>query len=79
MRFVTTRVSAVAIKGDNPIFGESVTHIELCDEADGLFIKLSQTAPELANGEVTFNNAEEILAIGNAARELLRDAKKEME
>ena len=79
MQFVTTRISAVAIPKDNPIFGESVTHIELCDEADGFFIKLLQTHDEAMNGTVFFNNADEILAIGNVAKEMMRDAQKAME
>lgn len=78
MQFVTTRISAVAIPKDNPVFGESVTHIELCDDAAGFYIKLSQVTDNTEQGAVTFNNAEEILAIGNVAKEMMRDAQKEM-
>jgi hypothetical protein len=78
MQFVTTRISAVAIPKDNPIFGESVTHIELCDDAAGFYIKLSQVHEETEQGAVTFNNADEILAIGNVAKEVMRNAQKAM-
>ena len=78
MTFVPTRISAIAIPNDNPIFGESVTHIELCDDGAGLYIKLSQVHEEIEKGVVTFNNADEILAIGNAAKEMLNDAQKAM-
>jgi hypothetical protein len=79
MNFVTTRISAVSIPEDNPIFGESVTHIELCDDAAGFYIKLSQVHDDTEQGTVTFNNAEEILAIGRVAKEMLNDAKRNME
>jgi hypothetical protein len=78
MQFITTRISAVAIPKDNPIFGESVTHIELCNDALDFYIKLSQTYDEIEKGVVTFNNADEILAIGNVAKEMMRDAEKAM-
>jgi hypothetical protein len=78
MIFVTTRISAMAIKGDNPVFGESVTHIELCDDGAGLYIKLEQIHEDTEKGVVTFNNADKILAIGNVAKEMMRDAQKAM-
>ena len=78
MNFVTTRISAVAIPKDNPIFGESVTHIELCDDAIGFYVKLSQTHDEIEKGTVAFNNADEILAIGNVAKEMMCNAQKAM-
>lgn len=76
MRFVTTRISAVALPNDNPVFGESVTHIELCDDGAGLYIKLEQIHEDTEKGVVTFNNADEILAIGRVAKEMLNDAQK---
>jgi hypothetical protein len=79
MNFVTTRISAIAIPNDNPIFGESVTHIELCDDGAGFYIKLSQVHEETEQCAVTFNNADEILVIGNVAKEMLNDAQKAME
>ena len=78
MNFVTTRISAVAMPKDNPVFGESVTHIELSHDAVDFYIKLSQTHDEIEKGAVAFNNADEILAIGNVAKEMLNDAQKAM-
>jgi hypothetical protein len=79
MIFVPTRVSAIAIPNDNPIFGESVTHIELCDDGAGLYIKLSQVHEETEQGAVTFNNADEILAIANAAKAFMHVAQRSIE
>jgi hypothetical protein len=78
MNFVTTRVSAISTDGDNPIFGESVTHIELCDEAAGFYIKLSQTHDDIVNGELTFNSADEIESIAVMARQMIREAEESM-
>jgi hypothetical protein len=79
MNFVITRISAVAIPKDNPIFGESVTHIELCDDGAGFYIKLLQVHEETEQGAVTFNNAEEILAIANTAKAFMDVAQRSIE
>ena len=78
MKFVTTRLSAISTAGDNPVFGESVTHIELCDEAAGFYIKLTQNNTENVNSELTFNNAGEIELIADMAKQMVMEAKEVM-
>jgi hypothetical protein len=55
-----TTVIAIAVhqQGVNPIFGEGVTHIKLCDDAAGYFIEVSQADDTTENGVVRFDPAE---------------------
>jgi hypothetical protein len=66
----TVTAMAVHLDTDNPIYGESVTKIELEDEAGGLFFLISQ--PSIAeNGKLRFDH-EELEMVLEAARELIK-------
>jgi hypothetical protein len=68
-------VIAIAVHqpGVNPIFGEGVTHVKLCDDAAGYFIELSQADDDTESGVVRFDPAEWD-AINDAVKTLLNSA-----
>lgn len=69
-----TTVIAISVHGenDNPMFGESATHVKIEDEAAGPFIVLSQAGHETAKtGEVQLD-FEELNRIVAAAKRLER-------
>jgi hypothetical protein len=76
MQIVTTKISAISTHGDNPVFGESVTHIELCDDGAGLFISLEQVNDQVSTGKIFFNDAAEIFEIAEVSAKMLKDAEK---
>ena len=54
----TVIVISVHRAGVNPIFGEGVTHVKLCDDAAGYFVELSQADETTENGVVRFDPTE---------------------
>lgn len=64
-------VMAVYRNGQNPVFGEGVTHIEIEDEGAGAFIRLKQSDDRLKEGEVILD-LEELQAIANVAQEMAK-------
>jgi len=52
-----TTVIALSVheENENPIFGETVTHVKINDEAAGPFVELSQNGETLEVGEVRFD------------------------
>lgn len=80
-RDITVTPVAVAVHrvGDSPIFGESMTHIRVEDDAAGPYIVISQPAgreAELKPGELAFD-ADELPVIYRAAMRLLKQQAKE--
>jgi hypothetical protein len=57
-------------EGDNPIFGESSTHVVIEDESAGPFIVLKQCHDHIKEGEVRFD-LEELEAILIIARTMI--------
>ena len=56
MNYKTTVIAmSIHNESDNPIFGESATHVKIEDEAAGPFIVLSQGGETLEVGEVRFD------------------------
>lgn len=60
-------------EGINPIFGEGVTHVKLCDDAAGYFIELSQSDDDTENGVIRLDPAEWD-TINDAVKSLLNSA-----
>jgi hypothetical protein len=67
---------SVHLYDDNPIFGESSTHISLEDEAGGIYIKLAQCHDSTENGVISFNDIQHMTAVFEAAKELFESAPK---
>lgn len=65
---------SVHLYDENPVFGESSTHIFLDDEGGGPFIKFEQCNDVTANGTVTFNDVKHMTAVYEAAKELFEKA-----
>ena len=55
---------------ENPIFGESATHVKLADEGGGIYLKITQCNDDIEPGEVTFNCLEHLTAVYEAAKEM---------
>lgn len=71
MKFVTTPTAvAVHAEDDNPVFGETATHIRVNDEGDGPFLVITQFRESLGPGEIWLC-IEEIDAVAVAARSLI--------
>jgi len=66
---------SVHLKDENPIFGESSTHISIEDEAAGPYITLQQCTDTVESGTVSFNGIDHMTAVFDAAKELLENAK----
>jgi hypothetical protein len=62
---------SVHLAEENPIFGESSTHISLEDDAGGIYLKLVQCNDYIENGAVSFNDLAHLTAVYDAAKELL--------
>lgn len=80
-RDITVTPVAVAVHrvGDSPVFGESMTHIRVEDDAAGPYIVISQPAGregDLKPGELAFD-ADELPVIYQAAMRLLKQQTKE--
>lgn len=67
---------SVHLYDENPIFGENSTHISLEDDADGIYIKLTQCHDNIENGVVSFNDLQHMTAVFDAAKELFENAPK---
>lgn len=61
---------SVHLAEENPIFGESSTHISLEDDAGGIYLKFAQCNDVTENGAVTFNNLYHLTAVYETAKEL---------
>jgi hypothetical protein len=74
MTWKTTGMSyAVHLDHESPVFGESVTHVRIDDEAAGPYIVISQTTnPEAKPGEVAFE-LEQLEQVLMCARRLMGD------
>lgn len=64
---------SVHLYDENPIFGENSTHISLEDEAGGIYIKMTQCHDNIMNGSVSFNDIGHMIAVFDAAKELLEN------
>jgi hypothetical protein len=72
----TPIATSVHLDGDNPIFGESATHICLEDEAGGCaFIVLKQCHDLIEKGEVRVD-LEELELIAKVAKEMVEEYDK---
>lgn len=69
---------AVHPPGDNPIYGETATHVILEDEAAGPFIVLRQSFDGIKPGEVRLD-LEELAAVYDAAKRLIQGERDEKE
>jgi len=61
---------------DNPLFGDSVTEVNLLDEAGGPFIELSQSNEFVSGGKIRINDMDEMDAIYAAVTSLLMGVAK---
>lgn len=64
MKYMTTRINLYR-ENDSPIFGESVTTLEVDDEGAGIFLKISQSPNDFGNGgelRFDFNEIKELFA-----------------
>lgn len=59
-------------EGENPVFGERSTHVFIEDEAGGPYIKIQQCNDNSENSIISVNDIEELNAIVDAAKELLK-------
>ena len=66
---ITPICVSVYRKSDNPIFGETSTHISIEDEGGGPFIKIKQNFEGLEEGECRFDK-DELEACLKAVEEL---------
>lgn len=59
----TTLVISVHEKDDNPVFGQSATHVSLEDEGAGYYIKLTQYTdnPESETIKLNFEEVDDIV------------------
>lgn len=74
LKYVRTVIAiSVHPEGENPIFGESATHVKLCDEAGGFFIELGQCHDATEAGTVRFDPVE-LQVVLDAAKELMSQA-----
>ena len=55
---VTPLVVSVHYEKDNPLYGESATHIKIDDEAGGGYFVLEQSAEGLEPGQIKIDNDE---------------------
>jgi len=62
---------AVHYEKDNPVFGESTTHITLEDEAGGAFIILKQCHDQIEPGQVRLD-MDELELICKIARKMVK-------
>jgi hypothetical protein len=69
----TTLMVSVHGENEDPIFGESATHVCIEDEAGGPFIILKQTNDFSKSGEVRLE-LEELKVITEVADELMKQA-----
>lgn len=78
---VTPVAVAVHRKGESPIFGESLTHIRIEDDAAGPYLVLSQPSREIGDdlkpGELAFDPAQ-FTAVYGAAMRLLKQQPKQV-
>ena len=65
---------SVFAAGDNPVFGESATHITIDDHAAGPFLVLRQSHDELVAGEIRLD-FEELDLIASTAKNMLTQYK----
>jgi hypothetical protein len=63
-------------EGENPIFGEQATHVQLQDESGGMFIEITQCHDHTESGKVRME-FEEWGVINAAVKKLVRSLPKE--
>ncbi len=69
---------SVCYKDDNPIFGESATHISIDDEAGGAFVVLEQSPDEgIQKIKLDLPEFEELLRLGKKLIDAYDNAIKE--
>lgn len=73
---ITPLKYAVGMKGENPVFGEGVTRVEVDDEAAGPFIVLSQCSDEYGEQKIRVNLDELKVVLGVAVRLINRYPKE---
>lgn len=66
----TTLCVSIHLDTDNPVFGESATHISIDDEAGGPFIVLAQDNEANEEKELRFD-AEELEHVCQVAKDLI--------
>ena len=67
-------------EGDSPLFGDSVTSLELDDDAGGIFLKIIQEPNEFGPGGVLrfdFDEIDELFKTINYLKELVQIAEKD--
>ena len=69
-----TRIS-IHEQGDNPVFGESVTSIEIDDDAGGAYLVLKQCSDDIKPGEIRLD-FEELDALTEASKKLFAEYTK---
>lgn len=72
----TTLTIAVHAENENPVFGETSTHVSIEDLSGGPFIKIKQCNDEIENGTISFNSIEEMEAVFGVASALLLQFKE---
>jgi len=78
IEYVITPIAySVHVAEDNPIFGESTTHVRLEDEAAGYFITLEQSSGNDQEPGVVSFDMEALEAVLIAARRLINRVPKE--
>lgn len=76
-RYRTTPLSvSVHLDNENPVFGESATHVTVDDEAGGPFLVLTQINEQSRNGEIRVC-IDELEMIFQAAKDLMAAQPKE--
>lgn len=71
MKILATPLTyAVHNEGDNPVFGESATHVSVDDDAGGRFIVLKQDYEPHGEQILRFD-LDELIAVTEAAKKLI--------
>ena len=68
---VTPVCVSVHMKGESPVYGEGVTHVQLEDEGGGAFVVLRQFGDHEKAGELRFD-IDELRAVAREAARLVR-------
>lgn len=79
--FVQTKLS-VYRKGDHPLFGDSVTVVELDDEAGGIFFKIKQDPNDFGPGgelRFDFDEMEQLISAIKTLKFIANNIEEEME
>ncbi len=69
-------------KGDHPLFGESITKVELEDDAGGIFFTIKQDPNEFGPGGVLrldFDEVDQLIGAINYLKDVAALVEKEME